>query len=144
MLIAAEVMKDQNWKDKQALERYTLIAQQLDEGIDPANRSRLRKETAAKADFSGRTLYHYEAAYYEKGFAELRPAACERRLSKKLSENYLEIVEQIIFILEQENRAAPRTLKRSTLERYLYRAGFGVRQMQMYKVARQSSSKVSA
>lgn len=74
----------------------------------------------------------------------MRPAAGERRLSKKLPENYLEIVEQIIFILEQENRAVPGTLKRSTLERYLYRAGFGVRQMQMYKVARQSSSKVSA
>lgn len=50
-------------------------------------------------------------------------------------------VEQIIFILEQENWAAPGTLKRSTLERYLYRAGFGVRQMQMYQDARQSSSK---
>lgn len=150
------IMKDQNWQDQQALERYTLIAPLLDEGMDPAKRSRLRKETAVKADISERTLYRYEAAYHEKGFAGLRPAACERRLSKKLPGNYLEIVEQaiqlkkevpgrsveqIIFILEQENWAAPGTLKRSTLERYLYRAGFGVRQMQMYKDARQSSSK---
>lgn len=48
MLIAAEVMKDQNWKDKQALERYTLIAQLLDEGIDLAKRSRLRKRLLRK------------------------------------------------------------------------------------------------
>ncbi len=149
------VMKGQNWQDK-ALERYTLTAPLLGEGIDPAKRSRLRKETAVKAETSERTLYRYEAAYHEKGFAGLRPAASERRLSKKLPENYLEIVEQaiqlkkevpgrsveqIIFILEQENQAAPGTLKRSTLGRYLYRAGFGVRQMQMYKDARQSSSK---
>ena len=148
--------KDQNWQDREALARYTLIAPLLDENLDPAKRSKLRKETAIKADISERTLYRYEAAYHEKGFAGLKPAACERCLSKKLPQNYLKIVEQaiqlkkevpkrsveqIIFILEQENWAAPGVLKRSTLERYLYRAGFGVRQMQMYNDARQSSSK---
>lgn len=150
------IMKDQNWQDREALARYTLIAPLLDENLDPAKRSKLRKETAIKAEVSERTLYRYEAAYHAKGFAGLRPVACERSLSKKLPENYLKIVEQaiqlkkevpgrsveqIIFILEQENWAAPGTLKRSTLERYLYRAGFGVRQMQMYQDARQSSSK---
>lgn len=150
------IKKDQDWRDREALARYTLIAPLLDEDMDPAKRSKLRKETAINADISERTLYRYEAAYHEKGFAGLRPAACERSLSKKLPENYLKIVEQaiqlkkevpkrsveqIIFILEQENWAAPGVLKRSTLERYLYRAGFGVRQMQMYKDARQSSSK---
>ena len=35
----------------------------------------------------------------------------------------------------------PGVLKRSTLGRYLYRAGFGVKQMQMYQDARESSSK---
>lgn len=150
------IVKDQNWQDKQALERYTLIAPLLDENMDPAKRSKLRKEAAIKAGISERTLYRYEAAYHEKGFAGLKPAANERSLSKKLPGNYLKIVEQaiqlkkevpkrsveqIIFILEQENWAPPGTLKRSTLERYLYRAGFGVRQMQMYKDARESSSK---
>lgn len=148
--------KDPNWQDREALARYTLIAPLLDENLDPAKRSKLRKETAIKADISERTLYRYEAAYHEKGFAGLRPVACERCLSKKLPQNYLKIVEQaiqlkkevpkrsveqIIFILEQENWAPPGVLKRSTLERYLYRAGFGVRQMQMYKDARESSSK---
>ena len=30
------IMKDQNWQDQQALERYTLIAPLLDENLDPA------------------------------------------------------------------------------------------------------------
>ena len=150
------ITKDKNWQEQQAFERYALIAPLLDETIDSARRSQLRKELALKAELSERTLYRYEAAYHEKGFAGLKPAACERSLSRKLPGNYAEIVdqaiqlkkevpkrsvEQIIFILEQENWAPPGTLKRSTLERYLYKAGFGVRQMQMYRDARSSSSK---
>ncbi len=150
------IIKDKNWQEQQALERYALIAPLLDQSIDPARRSQLRGEIARKAELSERTIYRYEAAYHEKGFAGLKPVAIERSLSKKLPENYAEIVnqaiqlkkevpkrsvEQIIFILEQENWAPPGTLKRSTLERYLYRAGFGVRQMQMYRDSRTSSSK---
>jgi len=150
------IIKDKNWQEQQAFERYALIAPLLDETIDPARRSQLRKELALKAELSERTLYRYEAAYHEKGFTGLKPVACERSPSRKLPENYAEIVdqaiqlkkevpkrsvEQIIFILEQENWAPPGTLKRSTLERYLYKAGFGVRQMQMYRDARNSSSK---
>lgn len=151
-----KTIKDQNWQDQCALERYTLIAPLLDGSLDPAKRSQLRGGIAERSGVSERTLYRYEAAYRAKGFSGLRPAACERSLSKKLPDNYLKIVEQaiqlkkevpkrsveqIIFILEQEGWAAPGVLKRSTLERYLYRAGFGVRQMQMYRNARESSSK---
>ena len=50
-------------------------------------------------------------------------------------------VAQIICILELEGYAAPGVLKRSTLERHLYRAGYGREQMQMYRDARGSSSK---
>lgn len=151
-----KTLKDQNWRDQQALERYTLIAPLLDESLDPAKRSQLRCDIAERSEVSERTLYRYEAAYRDKGFSGLKPVACERSLSKKLPNNYMEIVEQaiqlkkevpkrsveqIIFILEQEGWAAPGVLKRSTLERYLYRAGFGVKQMQMYRDARASSSK---
>lgn len=151
-----KIIKDQNWQEKEALMRYTLIAPLLDETLDPAKRSTLRQETARKAGISERTLYRYEAAYHDKGFAGLKPVAGERSLSKKLPGNYPKIVEQaiqlkkevpkrsveqIIFILEQEGFAAPGILKRSTLARYLYKAGFGVRQMQMYQDARKSSSK---
>ncbi|MBO4981088.1 MAG: transposase, partial [Lachnospiraceae bacterium] len=151
-----KTIKDQNWQDQQALERYTLIAPLLDESLDPAKRSQLRSGIAARAQVSERTLYRYEAAYRSNGFSGLKPIACERSLSKKLPDNYLAIVEQaiqlkkevpkrfveqIIFILEQEGWASPGILKRSTLERYLYRAGFGVKQMKMYRDARESSSK---
>lgn len=150
------IIKNQNWQDQQALERYKLIAPLLDESIDPARRSQMRSEIAVRSQISERTLYRYEAAYKAGGFPGLKPVACERSLSKKLPENYPKIVEQaiqlkkevpkrsveqIIFILEQEGWAAPGILKRSTLERYLYRAGFGVKQMQMYRDARESSSK---
>ena len=80
----------------------------------------------------------------------------ESKRSPKLPENFDELLEQaiqlkrevpkrsvrqIIYILELEGRVAPGVLKRSTMERYLYKAGFGVRQMQMYNDARKSSSK---
>jgi hypothetical protein len=50
-------------------------------------------------------------------------------------------VAQIILILEMEGRVAPGILKRSTLQRHLYNAGFGKKQMKKYNEARKSSSK---
>lgn len=50
-------------------------------------------------------------------------------------------VEQIIWILESEERIAPGVLKRSTLQRHLYQAGFGSNHMDIYREARKSSSK---
>ena len=79
-----------------------------------------------------------------------------KRRSQKLPENFDLLLEQaiqlrkevpersvaqIICILELEGYAAPGVLKRSTLERHLYRAGYGREQMQMYRDARGSSSK---
>lgn len=115
-------VKDVNWQEQEALARYTLIAPLLDETLDPAKRSSLRREIAEKSQISERSLYRYAAAYHEKGFAGLKPVTCERSLSKKLPKNYMEIVEQaiqlkkevpkrsveqIIFILEQEKLAGP-------------------------------------
>ena len=50
-------------------------------------------------------------------------------------------VSQIILILELEHRIVPGVLKRSTLERHLYKAGFGAKHLKTYKEARESSSK---
>lgn len=151
-----KTVKDQNWQDQQALDRYTMIAPLLDESLDPARRSQMRLEISERRQVSQRTLYRYEAAYKAGGFSGLKPAAGQRRLSQKLPDNYPAIlqqaiqlkkevpkrsIKQIIFILEQEGWAAPGVLKRSTLERHLHRAGFGVKQMQMYRDARESSSK---
>lgn len=145
-----------SWQDEQALNRYQLIAPLLDESLDTAKRIQLREDIAAKNDVSSRSLYRYESAYRKGGFAGLKPMNREQRRSQKLPENFDELLEQaiqlkrevpkrsvkqIIYILELEGRVAPGVLKRSTMERYLYKAGFGVRQMQLYNDSRQSSSK---
>lgn len=145
-----------SWQEEQALNRYQLIAPLLDESLDNAKRIQLRKDIAQRNDISSRSLYRYESAYRKGGFAGLKPVNREQRRSQKLPENFEELLEQaiqlkrevpkrsvnqIIYILELEGRVAPGILKRSTMERYLYQAGFGVRQMQMYNDSRQSSSK---
>ena len=144
------------WQEEQALQRYQLIAPLLDESLDNAKRIQLREEAAEQNGLSPRTLYRYEAAYRKGGFPGLKPQDRESKRSPKLPENFDELLEQaiqlkrevpkrsvrqIIYILELEGRVAPGVLKRSTMERYLYKAGFGVRQMQMYNDARKSSSK---
>lgn len=91
-----KTVKDTNWQDQQALERYTLVAPLLDESLDPAKKSTMRQKTAAASGVSQRSLYRYEAAFKKDGFAGLKPVACERSLSQKLPPNYLEIVEQAI------------------------------------------------
>ena len=148
--------KDLNWQENEALARYILIAPMLDPALDAAKRSSLRREAARSSGLSERTIYRYLAAYGRKGFEGLKPAAPEQAVSRRLPDNYREIVgqaiqlrkevptrsvEQIIFILEQEGWAAPGSLRRSTLQRHLYRAGFGTKQMQLYRDARGSSSK---
>jgi len=145
-----------NWQEKQALERYAAIAPLLDETLDIAKKLQLREDIAEKLGVSYRTVYRYEAAYRTAGFTGLKPVDREQCRSKRLPRNFDELlaeaiqlkkevpkrsVEQLILILELEGRVAPGVLKRSTLERHLYKAGFGVKQMQMYKDARKSSSK---
>ncbi len=125
-----KTVKDQNWQDQQALDRYTMIAPLLDESLDPARRSQMRQEISERRQVSQRTLYRYEAAYKAGGFSGLKPAAGQRRFSQKLPDNYPAIlqqaiqlkkevpkrsIKQIIFILEQEGWAAPGVLKRSTV-----------------------------
>lgn len=145
-----------NWQEQQALERYTAIAPLLNDTLDTAKKNQLREEIAEKLAISPRTVYRYEASYKTGGFTGLKPMNREQRRSRKLPDNFDDLlaeaiqlkkevpkrsVEQIILILELEGRVAPGVLKRSTMERYLYKAGFGVKQMQMYKDARESSSK---
>ena len=145
-----------DWQEQEALQRFQMIAPLMDESLDPAKRTRLRGDIAAQNKVSERTLRRYEAAYREGGFQGLKPKTREAKRSKKLPENFDELlaeaiqlkreepkrsVNQIITILELEGRAAPGVLKRSTMERHLYAAGFGVRQMQMYNDARSSSQK---
>lgn len=136
-----QTKENTNWQEEQALNRYQLIAPLLDESLDDAKRIQLRKDIAQRNEISSRSLYRYESAYKKGGFSGLKPANREQRRSQKLPENFDELLEQaiqlkrevpkrsvnqIIYILELEGRVAPGILKRSTMERYLYQAGFGV------------------
>ena len=128
------------WQEQEALSRFQLIAPLLQEDLDDAKRLQLRKQIAQDNDISVRSIYRYEKAYREGQFAGLKPATREKRRSQKLPENFDLLLEQaiqlrkevpersvaqIICILELEGYAAPGVLKRSTLERHLYRAGYG-------------------
>ena len=152
----SDTFTKQQWQDQEALHRFQLISPLLQTGLDDARRLQLRRTIADENHISVRTLYRYEKAFAEKQFAGLRPADREKRRSQILPENFEFLLEQaiqlrrevpersvaqIIYILEAEGLVAPGILKRSTLERYIYRAGYGQKQMQMYKEARNSSSK---
>ena len=138
--------KSDTWRETEVLRRYKLIAPLLDDSLDEARRRELRKVIAEQNDISQRSMYRYESAYRLYGFAGLKPMERRQPRSKKLPENFEKLVNeaiqlkrevpkrsvrQIIFILENEGWVAPGKLKRSTLERYLYNAGFSVKQMRM-------------
>ena len=144
------------WQNEEALKRYQMIAPLLDPDIDNAKRCQLREEIAKREDISTRTIYRYEEKYRNDQFDGLIPANREKRRSQKLPENWDEIVgeaiqlkrevpkrsvRQIIMILELEGWAPPGVIRPSTLQRYLYDAGLGVKQMKRYAEARETSSR---
>ena len=151
-------MKDKEvrkWQDDEALKRFRLISPLIDDDTDEGKKLALREEIAAKNGISKRTLYRYEAAYRADGFNGLRPQDREKHRVQGLPENWDEIlgqaiqlkrevpkrsVRQIIKILETEGWAAPGVLKKSTLQRHLYDAGFGVKQMKKVSEGREKTS----
>lgn len=146
----------QRWQDETALSRFKMIAPLCDETIDQAKRVQLRKEIASANALSYKTVKRYDDAYQAHGFEGLKPKDRMPRDSEHLPDNYDELlqeaiqlrrevpsrsVDKIITILELENRVAPGILKRSTLQRRLYEAGFGSTHLKIYKEAQESSSK---
>lgn len=146
----------ERWQDNTALGRFRMIAPLTDETIDHAKRIQLRKEIAAANDLSYKTVKRYDEAYQARGFEGLKPRNREPRNREKLPENFDELlqeaiqlrrevpsrsVEKIITILELEGRVKPGELKRSTLQRHLYTAGFGSTHLKVYREAQESSSK---
>lgn len=144
------------WQDQEALKRYQMIAPLLDPEMDEGKRLQMREEIARRNEISVRTLYRYEEKYRKSEFQGLRPMSREKRRSQKLSANYDEIVgeaiqlkrevpkrsvRQIIKILELEGFAPPGVLKQSTMQRYLYNAGFGIKQMKKYTEGRVTSAR---
>ena len=144
------------WQEEQALARFQMIAPLLDESLDQAKRVLLREQLSAQHQVSVRSLYRYELYYRENGFSGLKPMNRESRRSQRLPENFEELVQeaiqlkrevpsrsvaQIILILEMEGRVPPGILKRSTMQRYLYKGGYGKKQMKKYTEAKKSSSR---
>ncbi len=144
------------WRNDEALKRYGMISPLLDPEIDDAKRRMLREQIAEKAGISKRTIYRYEAGYRKNQFDGLMPMNREKRRSQKLPDNWEEIVgeaiqlkrevpkrsvRQIILILEVEGWAAPGVVRPSTLQRYLYKAGLGVKQMKRRAEANATSSR---
>lgn len=144
------------WQEDEALRRFKLISPLLQEGLDEARKLQIREQIATENGISIRTLYRYEKSWREDEFQGLKPCDREKHRRQDLPDNFEELLQQaiqlkrevpkrsvaqIIAILELEHRVAPGVLKRSTLERHLYQAGYGRRQLQMYCDARKSSSK---
>ena len=145
-----------NWQDAAALDRFQMISPLLDPDMDNAKRIQLRRDIASGHDLSERTIYRYEKGYRENAFAGLRPMNRQMRRSQRLPENWDEIIgeaillkrevpkrsaRQIIKILEIEGWAAPGVVKESTLRRYLFKAGLGVKQMRRFTETRETSSR---
>ena len=151
-----ESKETKKWRTEQALKRYSMILPLLDPDIDDGKRSQLRDQIAEREGISKRTIYRYEAKYRAESFEGLIPMNREKRRSQKLPDNWDEIVgeaiqlkrevprrsvRQIILILESEGWAPPGVIRPSTLQRYLYNAGLGVKQMKRYAEGRQTSSR---
>lgn len=150
---AKEVKK---WQDEEALKRYGMIVPLLDPELDEGKRRQMREEAAERNGISQRTLYRYEKGYREEGFEGLRPAGRTKKRRQGLPENFEKIMEQavqlkrevpkrsvrqIIKILELEGWAQPGVLKQSTMQRHLYGAGLGKKQMKRYAEKRETSSR---
>ena len=150
---ANEVTK---WQDEKALERFMIISPLIDPILDKGKRADLRQKIAEQNGISERTLFRYEKAYREGSFAGLKPVS---RVSdcilgpfpgfKQTLDEAIQLkrevpgrsVSQIILILEGEGKVEPGLLKRSTLQAYFYKAGYGRRQMRKVAEAKKGSSR---
>lgn len=144
------------WQDEEALKRYQMIAPLLDPDLDEGKKQQMREDIAEKNGISKRTLYRYEEKYRNGEFDGLRPMGRTKKRSQRLPENFDEVMEQavqlkrevpkrsvrqIIKILELEGWAAPGVLRPSTMQRHLYDAGLGRKQMKRYAEKRTASSR---
>lgn len=148
--------KSRKWQQDKALERFQMISPLLDDTLDKAKRIELREKIADSNNLSVRTLYRYEAAFNKDGFSGLLPEERIYTDRNDLPENFGELIQeaiqlrrevptrsvsQIIMILEMEDKVAVGALKRSTVERHLFQAGFGKKQMKKYADAQKGSGR---
>lgn len=130
-----------------AAARFEIISPLLNASLDPVARIEKQKEVSWHCGTSYRTIGRWLKSYAAHGFAGLKPKKTCPKTGSALPKNYAEIVEaaitlrrecpsrsvrDIIQILELEGIAEKGTLSRSTLQRYLQKEGFGMRQIRMY------------
>lgn len=144
------------WQEETAHNRFRIITPLIDPDLAPAERAELRRRIAEENSISERTLFRFELNYRNQGFNGLKPMNRQKRRRQGMPDNFDELVEaavqlkkevpsrsvdRIILILEMEGLVAPGVLKRSTLQRYLYRAGLGVKQMKRYTEQRNATAR---
>ena len=144
-------MKDQKKAEDIATGRVQLLSPLLADGLDPAKARQLKVAICEQTGLSERTLRRYLAQYRKEGFRGLLPKTKGRQQEDAIPQHLLEqaillrrevpsrSVSQIIQILEWEEKAQPKQLKRSTLQEKLMESGYSSRHMRMY-----TSSGVSA
>jgi len=144
-----------DWREEIALQRHQIIAPLLDDMLDSQKKQQIRAERAEKFNLSTRSIFRYETSYRKGGFSALKPRERDKRPSPKLPDDFEELVQeaillkrevpsrsinQIILILEMEDRVEPGLLARSTLQRHLFEAGYGKKQMKKYVEAKSTSA----
>lgn len=140
-------MKQKTNPEETAARRMQLITPLLDPSLDAQRIIELKKEICYREDISYRTISRYLDAYHQEGFQGLKPKVSYHQKESKLPPDFPELLEEavtlrrecpsrsvndIIRILELEDRVAPGTLCRSTLQRHMQAKGYGRKQMRMY------------
>ncbi|MBM3459301.1 MAG: DDE-type integrase/transposase/recombinase, partial [Armatimonadetes bacterium] len=142
---------DDTHREEIATFRWNLIAPVMTQNLTRLEQRRLLQDLARqsqsiphsdKTRVSVRTLERWIAAYRRCGFAGLKPKIRTdtgegRRITGEILQAAMDLrravpdrsVRQIITVLEMSGTVPRGQLKRSTLNRYLVRAGYGQRQM---------------
>lgn len=140
------MIKQSNPEDTAAT-RLQLITPLLDPALDRQQVIELKKRICEREGISYRTISRYLSAYLSEGFPGLKPKISYHHRESKLPPDFPELLEEaivlrrecpsrsvndIIRILELEERVAPGVLSRSTLQRHMQAKGYGTRQVRMY------------
>jgi putative transposase len=141
-------MRDQNKAEEIAAQRFQILAPLLADGLDPAKARQMKAVICEQTGLSERTLRRYLAQYRKEGFGGLKPKGKGRKPAKEaIAPHLLEqaillrrevpsrSVNQIIQILEWEEKAKPGEIKRSTLQEKLSERGYSSRHMRLYTTA---------
>jgi transposase InsO family protein len=130
-----------------AAKRLSMITPLLEADLDPARMVELKKNISEAHECSYRSISRYLQAYQREGFGGLKPKTGYKRTQDLQVEDFSEILEEaiilrrecptrsindIIRILEHEERIKPGSLHRSTLQRHMQAAGFGAAQIRIY------------